>query len=68
MEELISQFKDFVEQDLKDMSNEDKIAFYTNCLHDLDDLIGTNNLDLDIYEQFIAIKKSLMSKIYLLKD
>lgn len=68
MEELIAQFKDFVEQDLKDMPNEDKITFYTNCLQDLDVLMGTKGLDLDAYEQFLEIKKSLMTKIYLLKD
>lgn len=68
MEELISQFKDLVEQDLQDMSKEEQLDFYQKSINDIDVLMDTENIDLDLYEQFLQIKKVLLSKIYTLEE
>ena len=68
MEELISQFKYLVEQDLQDMSKEEQIDFYQKSINDIDVLMDTKNIDLDLYEQFLQIKKMLLSKIYTIKE
>ena len=68
MEELISQFKDLVEQNLQDMSKEEQIDFYQKSINDIDVLMDTKNIDLDLYEQFLQIKKMLLSKIYTIKE
>lgn len=68
MEELISQFKELFEQDFQDLSKEEQIEFYQKSIEDLDKIMDTKNIDLDIYEQLLEIKKMLLSKIYILKE
>ncbi len=68
MEELISQFKDLIDQDLQNMSKENQIEFYQKSINDLDVLMDNKNIDLDIYEQLLEVKKTLLSKIYILKE
>ncbi len=68
MEELISQFKELVEQDFQNLSKEEQIEFYQKSIEDLDKIMDTKNIDLDIYEKLLEIKKMLLSKIYILKE
>ena len=68
MEELISQFKELFEQDFQDLSKEEQIEFYQKSIEDLDKIMVSKNIDLDIYEQLLEIKKMMLSKIYILKE
>ncbi len=68
MEEIISQFMNLCEEDVENMTNEEKLLFYKSSLKDLDNLLNTKDIAIEDYQVLLQTKRNLLAKVFMLED
>ena len=68
MENIVEKFNYLINVELKDYTNKKKISYYEKLQKELDDVMNDEKIYLDLFENFLRVKKKIMAKLYNLKS
>ena len=63
MNKIVENFQRLVDADISVFSKEEKIAYYGNIRKKLDKIMDESDIDLDVFEELLEIKKQVLAKV-----
>lgn len=63
MNKIVENFQRLVDADISVFSKEEKIAYYENIRKKLDKIMDESDIDLDLFEELLEIKKQVLAKV-----
>ena len=63
MNKIVENFQRLVDADISVFSKEEKIAYYENIRKKLDKIMDESDIDLDLFEGLLEIKKQVLAKV-----
>lgn len=67
MEIFIKKAKLLTEADLSTFSNDEKLDYYQGLLSALDKKLNIKDIDLEVFEKLLEVRKTLLAKILIIK-
>ena len=67
METFIKKAKLLTEADLSTFSNDEKLDYYQGLLSALDKKLNIKDIDLEVFEKLLEVRKTLLAKILIIK-
>lgn len=63
MNKIVENFQRLIDADISVFSKEEKIAYYENIRKKLDKIMDESDIDLDLFEGLLEIKKQVLAKV-----
>ena len=63
MNKIVENFQRLVDADISIFSKEEKIAYYENIRKKMDKIMDERDIDLDLFEELLEIKKQVLAKV-----
>ena len=63
MNKIVENFQRLVDADISVFSKEEKITYYGNIRKKLDKIMDESDIDLDVFEELLEIKKQVLAKV-----
>ena len=63
MNKIVENFQRLVDADISVCSKEEKIAYYENIRKKMDKIMDERDIDLDLFEELLEIKKQVLAKV-----
>ncbi len=63
MNKIVENFQRLVDADISVFSKEEKIAYYENIRKKMDKIMDERDIDLDLFEELLEIKKQVLAKV-----
>lgn len=63
MNKIVENFQRLVDADISIFSKEEKIAYYENIRKKMDKIMDESDIDLDLFEELLEIKKQVLAKV-----
>lgn len=63
MNKIVENFQRLIDADISVFSKEEKIAYYENIRKKMDKIMDERDIDLDLFEELLEIKKQVLAKV-----